>query len=81
MKGYFLDSSAIVKRYVNENGSDYVEIIAGLKSGNLVLLSRISHVEIAAAFARRMKGGSLLQTDVENALNIFRHDVSIIILW
>ncbi len=46
MSAYFFDSSAIVKRYVNETGSTFVENLSNLKSGNLVLLARITQVEV-----------------------------------
>lgn len=76
MAVYFFDSSAIVKRYVNETGSNFVENLANLKSGNLVLLARITQVEVASAFARRLKGGSLTQTAAQDALTLFQHDLT-----
>lgn len=76
MGAYFFDSSAIVKRYVNETGSIFVENLANLKSGNLILLARITQVEVASAFARRLKGGSLSQTDADDALKLFQHDLT-----
>ena len=75
MDAYFFDSSAIVKRYVNETGSNFVETLANLKSGNLSLLARITQVEVAAAFARRLKGGSLRQADADDAVKLFQHDL------
>lgn len=54
MAGFFCDSSAIVKRYVNEAGSNFVDALADVKTGNIVLLARITRVEVAAAFARRL---------------------------
>lgn len=76
MDAYFFDSSAIVKRYVNEAGSNFVENLANLKSGNLILLARITQVEVASAFARRLKGRSLTQTDADDALKLFQHDLT-----
>lgn len=76
MDAYFLDSSAIVKRYVNETGSVFVENLVNLKSGNLILLARITQVEVASAFYRRLKGGSLSQTDTDDALKLFQHDLT-----
>lgn len=52
MAGFFCDSSAVVKRYVNEAGSNFVDSLADLKNGNVILLARITRVEIAAAIAR-----------------------------
>lgn len=76
MAAFFCDSSAIVKRYVSETGSDFVENLADLKNGNVILLARITQVEIAAAIARRLKGGSLARVDAQNALVAFQHDLT-----
>ncbi len=76
MAGFFCDSSAIVKRYVNETGSNFVDNLADLKSGNVILLARITRVEVAAAIARRLKNVSLMAADAQNALTAFQHDLT-----
>ena len=76
MKGFFFDSSAIVKRYVNEVGSNFVDGLADLQSGNVVLLGRITRVEVVAAFARRLKNGSITAADSQNAIAAFQHDLT-----
>lgn len=76
MAGFFCDSSAIVKRYVNETGSNFVDNLADLKSGNVVLPARITRVEFAAAIARRLKNGSVTTADAQNALAAFQHDLT-----
>ena len=76
MAALFCDSSAIVKRYVAETGSTYLDALADLKTGNIVLLARITRVEVAAAFARRLKGASLTTADAQNALALFQHDLT-----
>lgn len=75
MAGFFCDSSAVVKRYVNETGSNFVDSLADLKHGNVILLARITRVEIAA-IARRLKSGSIATTDAQNALVAFQHDLT-----
>ena len=76
MAGFFCDSSAIVKRYVNEIGSNFVDNLADLKSGNVILLARITRVEVTAAIARRLKNGSITTADAQNALAAFQHDLT-----
>ena len=76
MAGFFCDSSAIVKRYVNETGSNFVDGLADLKSGNVILLARITRVEVAAAIARRLKKGSITTADAQNTLAAFQHDLT-----
>jgi len=74
--GFFCDSSAIVKRYVNETGSNFVDGLADLKSGNVILLARITRVEVVAAIARRLKNGSVSTADAQNAVAAFQHDLT-----
>ena len=76
MTGFFCDSSAIVKRYVNETGSNFVDSLTDLKSGNVTLLARITRVEVVAAIARRLKNGSITTADAQNALAAFQHDLT-----
>ncbi len=76
MAGFFYDSSAIVKRYVNEIGSNFIDGLADAKSGHIILLSRISRVEVAAAIARRLKNKSVTASDAQNALAAFQHDLT-----
>ena len=76
MAGFFCDSSAIVKRYVNEIGSNFVDGSADLKSGNIILIARITRVEVAAAIARRLKNASITSADAQNALAAFQHDLT-----
>lgn len=76
MAAFFFDSSGVVKRYVSERGSNFVDGSADLKSGNVVLLSRITRVEVAAAIARRLKSRSITATDAQNTLLAFQHDLT-----
>ncbi len=76
MAVFFCDSSAIVKRYAGETGSNFVDNLADSKSGNIILLARITRVEVAAAIARRLKSGSITPADAQNALAAFQHDLT-----
>jgi uncharacterized protein len=53
---YFFDSSAIVKRYVNEKGSAWVAATTDSASGAYVYVAAITGVEVVASFARKRKG-------------------------
>ena len=70
-----LKISAIVKRYVNEIGSNFVDGLADIKNGNIILLARITRVEVVAAIARRLKNGSVTTADAQNAVAAFQHDL------
>lgn len=76
MPSFFCDTSAIVKRYVKETGSGFVEELAEPGSGNIIILAGITHVEVAAAIARRLKGGNVTNIDAADALVAFTHDLN-----
>lgn len=75
MAAYFFDSSAIVKRYVNEPGSQFVDGLVDSASGNLVLVARITHVEVIGALSRRSKGGSINPIDAQAGISAFKQDI------
>lgn len=54
---FFLDASAIVKRYLEEAGSERIRSL--VRARREFALSRLSHVEVPAALARRAREGAL----------------------
>jgi uncharacterized protein len=52
---YFIDSSALVKRYVSEAGSAWIRSITDAGAGNVIFVSAIAQVEIVAALTRRLR--------------------------
>ncbi len=52
MNLYFFDSSALVKRYVQEQGTQWVQSITAIASSPIVFVSRITWIEVQSAFAR-----------------------------
>lgn len=76
MPSFFFDTSAIVKRYGKEAGSDFVEGLAESESGNVIILAGITHVEVAATIARRLKGGNVTDTAAADALAAFKLDLN-----
>jgi predicted nucleic acid-binding protein len=53
---YFVDSSALVKRYVQETGTSWVRGITRHSPSTLIYIARITAVEVPCAIARRRKG-------------------------
>lgn len=76
VNAYFLDSSALVKRYVPEIGSAWIQAIAFPDTGNLIIISRITWIEVLSALARRQREGSLSDTDVNLIIQQFRFDLN-----
>lgn len=75
MTAYFLDSSALVKRYVAETGTAWIQALAVPSAHNTLLISRITWVEVLSALARRQREGSLPPASVTQAIQSFRYDL------
>jgi uncharacterized protein len=73
---FFLDSSALVKRYAQETGSAWVEILTDPQAGHHFYLARITAVEVVAAVARRQRGGAFSAADAAAALTDFADDLA-----
>jgi predicted nucleic acid-binding protein len=71
---YFLDSSALVKRYVTETGSSWIQTIADQAAGHTLVVARITWVEVLAAFARLQRESNLPSTDIATAVRAFYYD-------
>lgn len=75
MARYFLDSSALVKRYHQESGADDVERLMDAP-GNRFFISRLAIVEIHSCFARLVREGMLANVDFEKLIARLKADVS-----
>jgi len=71
---YFLDSSALVKRYIRETGSNWVCNLFNPSLGNQFFIAAIAGVEIVSAITRRAKNGSLNVADAIAIRNQFKQD-------
>ena len=74
MKCYYLDASAMVKRYVNEQGSEWMRATMDSEEETLLFTSRMTIVEVISAFSRRVRGGTLTLQDFVSARDMFRSD-------
>lgn len=74
MAAYFLDSSAVMKRYVQEIGTVWVRALTASGTGNFFYLARITDVEVTAALARRRGQPGLSVVQAVAALRQFRRD-------
>jgi predicted nucleic acid-binding protein len=71
---YFLDTSAIVKRYIQEIGTAWVQALAAPAAGHSLFVVRIALPETIAAITRRERGGHISAADAATALADFHHD-------
>lgn len=74
MRIFFVDTSAVVKRYVNEIGAIWFRALATPSAGHFFFLARISVVEVTAALAARRRQGSLTSLEAATALAQFQMD-------
>ena len=75
MSIYFLDSSALVKRYVVEAGTPWIQQLADPRQHNQLIIARITWVEVLSAFARRQREGSFSVVDTGKSIQAFRYDL------
>lgn len=66
METLFFDSSALVKRYIAEPGTD--RVLALLEGRSRVAVSRLAHVEVVSTVVRRARGGDLAQDHASSVL-------------
>lgn len=71
---FYLDASALVKRYLAETGSAWVESLCADEANNAIAIARFGLVETAAAFAAKRRGQFITVSDYETALNELLRD-------
>ena len=76
MAAYFFDSSALAKRYINEDGSSWVCGIVAPAAGNDIHVLQIAEVEVTSAIVRRRKSGTLSPAAAAAALPQLRHELA-----
>ena len=74
MSLFFLDTSALIKHYVAEAGSQWLETTIFEPSDNVLLISRITVVEMRSALARRKREASIQAQDHADALSALSED-------
>jgi predicted nucleic acid-binding protein len=67
MTTYYFDSSALVKRYVNETGSAWVQALCDADAGHVIALAHIGLVEIASALSVKHRQ-DVLSADILDGL-------------
>ncbi len=71
---YFIDSSALVERYVNETGTAFVTDVFDPATAHRLYVARITGVEVIAALARRGRAGDIAALALTAALIQFRQE-------
>jgi predicted nucleic acid-binding protein len=71
MTTYYLDTSALSKRYVQESGSQWMRELTKLEPSHLFLTSRLTMIEFYSALARRRLEGSVPAIHYEIIIRAF----------
>ena len=74
MTFYFFDTSALVKRYHMESGSERVNAIFG-DQDNILIISELAIVELASALQRKQNRGEVTFQTMNDALAQFANEV------
>ncbi len=74
MTTYYVDSSALVKRYVVETGSAWVQTLCDPSAGHVLALAHIGLVEVAAALGIKHRQGALIASVRDGLLRDLQHD-------
>jgi len=70
----YLDTSALIKRYLSEVGSDWVNALLGGQETPTSLTSHLTVIEGICTFARRRREGLLSPEDYLRILTAFDYD-------
>jgi predicted nucleic acid-binding protein len=76
MAAFIFDASGIVKRYLQEVGTSWVQGLTDPAVSHEIFLTRITLVELTAAATRRRRGGLLSVANAAAILTQFRQDAA-----
>lgn len=62
MTSYYVDTSALIKRYL-EVGSSWIKNMADSVSGNVIVVCDLTAVEVFSSLARRRREGTIAPAD------------------
>jgi predicted nucleic acid-binding protein len=74
---YFIDSSALVKRYINEVGSIWILSLFAPTLNNEIFIAAITSVEVVAAITRVERGKRISASDALAMRAQFKNDLQI----
>jgi uncharacterized protein len=72
MGAYYMDSSALVKRYANETGSLWVRSLMDPQAGHDLFTAHITGIEVVAAIARKSRTREIALHEATAAISTFK---------
>jgi uncharacterized protein len=77
MTAYFLDSSALVKRYAVETGTAWVNNLCDPANNHAILIANVTIVEVAAALASKRRSREIMDESCRQVMQDFIRDAAI----
>lgn len=74
MATLFFDSSSLVKRYIGETGTVWVQALSDSQAGHDHVIAEITGVEMTAAVSRRLRRGDITVVDAAAAISDIKAD-------
>ena len=75
---FYLDTSAVMKRYRSETGSDVVaELFGKLANSNALATSELTVLEMNSALARLLESRQMTQGEYQKTLDRFARDIDL----
>jgi len=71
---YFLDSSALLKRYISEIGSSWITSLSTPGFGHDLVIAHITLTELVSGVMRRKREGTLTVADAQSLRLLIDHD-------
>ncbi len=75
LRHLYFDTSALIKHYITEAGSRWVQMLVHNKK-TIVLTSSLTRIEGVCTFARRHREGLLSEDDLTQVCTIFNYDLA-----
>lgn len=69
---YYLDSSAVVKLYIRETGTEQMLALAARQAGHRFVVLALAQVEVRSAFRKRQRSGEIGEQLADQLLTAFR---------
>jgi uncharacterized protein len=73
---YFLDSSALVKRYAVETGTAWVSNLCDPANNHTILIANVTIVEVAAALASKRRSREITDEAYKQVMQDFIRDAA-----
>jgi predicted nucleic acid-binding protein len=74
MATYFLDTSAIIKRYISEQGQTWILSLCNPAQSHELYISQAALIEVVAAICRRAREQSISIAERDRLITVFRQD-------